>query len=127
MNTCKEGVAIWRLDDSRYAVGVDHVIRYVGSQEECQRRANILSAKNDRKVQDLGLVRARQRRDSILKRPAPSGGVPPTLTSDAPFLESVSYIATPVSYVRLRMVFLDDEAGAGLRFAALVKVLRKFL
>lgn len=61
MSTCKEGVAIWRLDESRYAVGVDHVIRYVGSQEECQRRADILSAKNDRKVQDLGLVRACQR------------------------------------------------------------------
>jgi len=26
----KEGVAIWRLDEHRYAVGVDRVIRYVG-------------------------------------------------------------------------------------------------
>jgi hypothetical protein len=54
----KEGVAVWRLDEHRYAVGVDRVIRYVGSLEECQRRAAILSPKNDRNRQDQGLVRA---------------------------------------------------------------------
>jgi hypothetical protein len=61
MRPRKEGVAIWRLDETRYAVGVDHVIRYVGSLEECQRRADILSPKNDRNVQDLGLARACRR------------------------------------------------------------------
>ena len=58
MRAHKEGVAIWRLDENRYAVGIDQVIRYVGSLEECQRRADILSPKNDRNVQDQGLVRA---------------------------------------------------------------------
>ena len=58
MRAPKEGVAIWRLDENRYAVGIDQVIRYVGSLEECQRRADILLPKNDRNVQDQGLVRA---------------------------------------------------------------------
>jgi hypothetical protein len=31
MKTPKEGVAIWRLDENRYAVGINHLIRYVGS------------------------------------------------------------------------------------------------
>jgi hypothetical protein len=57
----KEGIAIWRLDENRYALGIDHVIRYVGSLEECQRRVDILTPKNDRKAQDQGLVRACQR------------------------------------------------------------------
>ena len=54
----KDDVVIQRLDERRYAVAVDGVVRYVGSQEECQRRADILSSKNDRNVQDRGLVRA---------------------------------------------------------------------
>ena len=54
----EEGVAIWRLDENRYAVGINQVIRYVGSQEECQRRAAILLVKSDRDVQDRGLLRA---------------------------------------------------------------------
>jgi hypothetical protein len=49
---------IQRLDERRYAVAVDGIVRYVGSQEECQRRAEILSPKNDRNVQDESLVRA---------------------------------------------------------------------
>lgn len=57
MKTRKEGVAIWRLDENRFAVGIDHVIRYVGSQEECQRRAAILSLKGDREMQDRWLLR----------------------------------------------------------------------
>ena len=56
----KEGVAIWRLDEKRYAISVDQVIRYVGSQEECQRRAEILLPKDSRKIQDEALVRACQ-------------------------------------------------------------------
>jgi hypothetical protein len=57
MKTSK-GIAIWRLDDNRYAVAVDHVVRYVGSQEECQRRAEILLPKGDRDMQDRALLRA---------------------------------------------------------------------
>ena len=60
MKARKEGVAIWRLDEKRYAISVDQVIRYVGSQEECQRRAEILLPKDSRKVQDEALVRACQ-------------------------------------------------------------------
>ena len=36
----------------------NRLIRYVGSQEECQRRAAILSPKGDYNVQDRGLVHA---------------------------------------------------------------------
>jgi len=54
----RDDVVIQRLDERRYAVAVNGVVRYVGSQEECQRRADILSLKNDRNVQDEGLVRA---------------------------------------------------------------------
>ena len=39
-------------------MSVDQVIRYVGSQEECQRRAEILLPKNNRDMQDLALARA---------------------------------------------------------------------
>ena len=53
-----EGIAIWRLDENRYALGIDHLIRYVGSLEECQRRADILTPKHDRETQDRRLVRA---------------------------------------------------------------------
>ena len=58
MKTRKDNVAIWRLDEHRFAVGVDNVVRYVGSQEECQRRAAILTRKPDREMQDRNLVRA---------------------------------------------------------------------
>jgi hypothetical protein len=58
MKTHKGDIVIQRLDERRYALAVDGVVRYVGSQEECQRRATILSPKNDRDVQDQGLVRA---------------------------------------------------------------------
>lgn len=61
METRKEGVAIWRLDENhRYALSVDRVIRYVGSEEECKRRANLLLSANSREVQDRALVRACQ-------------------------------------------------------------------
>lgn len=58
MKTRKDNVAIWRLDEYRFAVGVDNVVRYVGSQEECQRRAAILTRKPDREMQDRSLLRA---------------------------------------------------------------------
>jgi hypothetical protein len=58
MKPHKDTVAIWRLDEHRFAVGVDNVVRYVGSQEECQRRAAILTRKPDREMQDRSLLRA---------------------------------------------------------------------
>jgi hypothetical protein len=58
MRTREEGIAIWRLAEYRYAVSIDHLVRFVGSQEECQRRADILTPKHDRDTQDRGLVRA---------------------------------------------------------------------
>jgi hypothetical protein len=58
MKPSKEGIAVWRLDEIRYAIGVDHVIRYVGSQEECERRAEILFPRETRDFQDRALARA---------------------------------------------------------------------
>ena len=57
MKTHKGDVVIQRLDEWRYAVAVDGVVRYVGSQEECERRAAILVPKNDRTAQDQALGR----------------------------------------------------------------------
>ena len=56
MKSSKEGVAVRRLDEDRYAMSVDKVIRYVGSQEECKRRAEILLPKSSRDLQDSALV-----------------------------------------------------------------------
>jgi hypothetical protein len=61
MKTHKSDVVIGRLDEGRYVVSVDGVVRYVGTQAECQRRADILSPKNDRIAQDRGLARACRR------------------------------------------------------------------
>ena len=55
MNTHKGRVVICRLNDGRYAVSVDGIVRYVGSQEECERRIAILAPKNDRAAQDRAL------------------------------------------------------------------------
>ena len=63
MKQRKEGVAVWRLDEIRYAMGVDQVIRYVGSQEECHRRAEMLLPKNTRDLQDHALVRVTGQRN----------------------------------------------------------------
>ena len=57
MKTRKEGIAVRRLDETRYAMSVDQVIRYVGSQDECERRAKILRPVNSRDAQDQALVR----------------------------------------------------------------------
>ena len=65
MKQRKEGVAVWRLDQIRYAMGVDHVIRYVGSQEECQRRAEMLLPKNTRDALDHALARACRMGDRV--------------------------------------------------------------
>src|SRR5262249_38754506 len=61
--THKDHVAIWRLDERRSAVAVNSVVRYVGTEEECQRRVEILAPKSNRAAQDQALGRlARLRR-----------------------------------------------------------------
>ena len=57
MKTAKDNIVIVRLDDRRYAVAVDGVARYVGTEEECQRRVALLALKNDRAAQDEALAR----------------------------------------------------------------------
>ena len=57
MKTQKRDVVIERLDEWRYAVAVDGLVRYVGSQVECERRATIQVPKNDRGTQDQALRR----------------------------------------------------------------------
>jgi hypothetical protein len=57
MKTHKGDVVIQRLDERRYALAVDGVVRYVGTQEECERRVAILAPKNDRAAQDRALAR----------------------------------------------------------------------
>ena len=53
----KGDVVIQQLDEWRYAVAVDGLVRYVGSQVECERRAAILAPRNDRATQDQALLR----------------------------------------------------------------------
>ena len=50
-------VVIQPLDKGRFAFAVDGLVRYVGTQEECERRAAILSRKNDRTARDQALLR----------------------------------------------------------------------
>jgi hypothetical protein len=57
MKTHKGGIVIQRLDERRCVIAVDGVVRYVGTQEECERRAAILAPKNDRAAQDRALAR----------------------------------------------------------------------
>ena len=57
MKAQKPGIEIQRLDEHRYAVAVDGVVRYVGTLEECERRAAILAPKSDRAAQDRALGR----------------------------------------------------------------------
>jgi hypothetical protein len=59
MKTQESRVAIQQLDEMRYAVCVDGVVRYVGSREECERRVAILAPKSDRMAQDKSLARLR--------------------------------------------------------------------
>lgn len=56
-NNEKSGVAIQQLDQFRFAVTVNGLVRYVGGQVECERRARILLQKNDRATQDQALLR----------------------------------------------------------------------
>jgi hypothetical protein len=57
MKTHKGDVVIQRLDEWRFAVAVDGLVRYVGSRGECERRAAILATNNDRAAQDQALAR----------------------------------------------------------------------
>ena len=58
MKTPKGAIVIQRLDERRYAVTVEGIVRYVGTQEECQRRAAMLGQKEDRADQDKALARS---------------------------------------------------------------------
>jgi len=57
MKARKPAVEIQQLDEYRYAVSLDGVVRYVGTREECQRRAALLVVKDDREAQDRALGR----------------------------------------------------------------------
>ena len=57
MKTRNRDIVIQRLDERRYALAVDGIVRYVGSEEECQRRLAILIPKNDRAEQNNALAR----------------------------------------------------------------------
>ena len=57
MKTHNSEILIQRLDEHRYASAVVGLVRYVGSQAECERRCAILAPKNDRAAQDQALVR----------------------------------------------------------------------
>ena len=58
MKTRKGAVVIERLDERRYAVTVDGIVRYVGTQEECQQRIAVLGQREDRADQDEALARS---------------------------------------------------------------------
>ena len=57
MKTRRGIIVIQRLDERRYALVVDGIVRYVGTEEECQRRLAVLSPKNERADQDKALAR----------------------------------------------------------------------
>ena len=57
MKSQKRDVVVQRLDEWRFAVAVDGVVRYVGSQVECEPRVVMLAPKNDRAMQDQALLR----------------------------------------------------------------------
>jgi hypothetical protein len=57
MKTNKGDVVIQRLDERRFAVAVDGIVRYVGSRDECERRVAIMLPKRYRAAQDQALQR----------------------------------------------------------------------
>ena len=61
MKSRKGAIVIERLDERRYAVTIDGIVRYVGTQEECQQRVAMLGQKEDRVDQDEALVRSVRR------------------------------------------------------------------
>ncbi len=50
-------IVVQRLDERRYAFTVDGIVRYVGTEAECQRRLAMLVPNNDRAGQDKALGR----------------------------------------------------------------------
>jgi hypothetical protein len=60
MKARESGIEIWDLDDSgaRCALAVKGLVCYVGSRDECLRRAAILARRSDRDHQDRMLARA---------------------------------------------------------------------
>lgn len=50
-------IAIQQLDQVRFFIALSGLVRYVGSQVECERRAEILLRTNDRAAQDRALLR----------------------------------------------------------------------
>jgi hypothetical protein len=58
MKTRKGAIVIERLDERRYAVTVDGIVRFVGTHEECQQRAAMLIQKKDRADRDKALARS---------------------------------------------------------------------
>jgi len=61
MKTGKGVIVIQRLDERRYAVTVGGIVRFVGTQEECQQRVAVLTQKKDRTDQDEALARSVRR------------------------------------------------------------------
>ena len=61
MKTRKGAIVIERLDQRRYAVTVDGIVRFVGTQEECQQRVAMLSEKEDRADQNKALAQSIRR------------------------------------------------------------------
>ena len=60
MKTRKGAIVIERLDQ-RYAVTVDGIVRFVGTQEECQQRVAMLGEKEDRADQNKALAQSIRR------------------------------------------------------------------
>jgi hypothetical protein len=48
-------IVVQRLDEPRYALAVNGIVRYVGTEEECQRHLAMLVPNNDRAGQDKAL------------------------------------------------------------------------
>ena len=51
-------IRVLDANGARCALAINGVIHYVGSREECQRRAEILARRSDRERQDQMLARA---------------------------------------------------------------------
>jgi hypothetical protein len=57
MQSLKRDVEIRQLDERRFAVAVDGLVRYVGTREECERRVALLLPTADRAAQNRALAR----------------------------------------------------------------------
>ena len=57
MKTRRNIIVVQRLDERRYALMVDGIIRYVGTEEECHRRLATLAPKDHRADQNKALGR----------------------------------------------------------------------